>query len=139
MDVPEVWASLHDQKHVALLLDLSARGPFRWSRCAGLSDLDRFLEVIESFGTVEVIPHNTRIATQAEVRFASCTTRKKRLVANLWLTRSATHPRLQRVEELGLKTCSHQFRLDSPTDLDPAFCTLIGESHDVGIRKHLAP
>ncbi len=102
------------------------------------STFDRFLEVIESFGTVEVIPQKTRIAVQARVRFASCVTRKKWLVASLWLTRRVSHPRLQRVEELGPTTFSHQFRLDSPDDLDLPFCALVEESYAVGLRKHLS-
>jgi hypothetical protein len=61
---------------------------------------DCFIELIESCGPVEVIPQKTRIAIQAQVRFAGCRVRKKWLVANLWLARKANHPKLQRVEKI---------------------------------------
>ena len=38
---------------------------------------DRFLEVIEGFGPVTVIPQKTRIAIMVKVRFAGCVVRKK--------------------------------------------------------------
>lgn len=101
------------------------------------STFDRLLEVIETFGEVTVIPQKTRIAFQAEVRFASCMTRKEWLIASLWLTRAATHPTLQRLEELGPTTFSHHFRLDSPESIDAALRDLIEESFAVGLRRHL--
>lgn len=101
------------------------------------STFDRFLEVIEECGPVEVIPQKTRIAIQAKVRFAGCVVRKRWLLAHLWLTRRVRHPRLQRVEEYGPGTYGHQFRLDSPDDIDQALREFVAESYSVGLRKHL--
>jgi len=98
---------------------------------------DRFLEVVENCGPVEVIPQKTRIAIQAEVRFAGCIVRKRWLLANLWLTRRVSHPKLQRVEEYGPRSYGHRFRLDSPDDIDGALAELVQESYAVGLREHL--
>ena len=98
---------------------------------------DRLLEVIALSGESEIIPQKTRIAIQAEVRFISCITRQKWLLANLWLTRRVDHPRVQRVDVLGSTTFIHQFRLDSPADIDAAFTEFVGESYSVGLRRHL--
>jgi len=98
---------------------------------------DRYLEVIEECGPVTVIPQKTRIAIQAKVRFAGCVVRKKWLLANLWLTLRAEHPRLRRVEKYGPGSFGHQFRLDSPADIDGQFRKLVRESYSVGLREHL--
>ncbi len=98
---------------------------------------DRFLEVVENCGPVEVIPQKTRIAIQAKVRFAGCVVRKRWLLANLWLTRRVSHPKLQRVEEFGPRSYGHQFRLDSPDDIDGALEEFVQESYAVGLREHL--
>lgn len=98
---------------------------------------DRYLIVIESCGPVEVIPQKTRIAIQAQVRFAGCVVRKKWLIASLWLTRRVSHPTLQRVEEFGPRSYGHQFRLDAPEDIDAAFEGFVKEAYSVGMREHL--
>lgn len=98
---------------------------------------DRFVEVIESLGPVEVIPQKTRIAIQADVRFAGAVARKRWLRVNPWLTREARHPKLRRTETLGPRSYGLQFRLDAPEDIDEEFEGLIGEAYEVGLRKHL--
>jgi hypothetical protein len=98
---------------------------------------DRYVEVIEACGPVEVIPQKTRIAIQADVRCAGAVIRKKGLLAKLWLTRRVAHPTLQRVEKYGPRSYGHQFRLDSVDDIDSTFRGLVGESYSVGLREHL--
>lgn len=98
---------------------------------------DRFLDVIEKVGPVTVIPQKTRIAIQAKVRFAGCITRKKWLLANLWMTRRVDHSRLRRTEIYGPGSFGHQFRFDSPGEIDPRFRSFVKESYAVGMRKHL--
>lgn len=98
---------------------------------------DRFLEVIETCGRVEVIPQKTRIAIQARVRFAGCVVRNKWLLADLWLTRRVSHARLQRVDKFGHRSYGHRFRLDAPTDIDADFKALVKEAYSVGLREHL--
>jgi hypothetical protein len=98
---------------------------------------DVFLAVVEACGPVEVIPQKSRIAIQAEVRFAGCVVRRKWLLANLWLTRRAAHPALQRIEEFGPRSYGHQFRLDSPEGVDDRLRRLVQEAYQVGLRHHL--
>lgn len=98
---------------------------------------ERFLEVIRAHGPVTVIPQKTRIAIQAQVRFAGCVVRKRWLLANLWLTREVEHPRLRRVERFGPRSVGLQFRLDGPDDIDEALVELVGEAYAVGLREHL--
>lgn len=100
---------------------------------------DQFLATIRSCGEVTVIPQKTRIAIQAEVRFAGCMVRRRWLLANLWLTRPTEHPKLRRTEKYGPRSYGHQFRLDYPEDVDDALAELIRESYQVGLRKHLSP
>ena len=98
---------------------------------------ERLLEVIAESGPVTVIPQKTRIAIQAEVRFAHCIVRRKWLLANLWLTREVEHRRLQRREEYGPRSVGHRFRLNSASDIDAEFRELVAESYRVGVREHL--
>jgi hypothetical protein len=93
--------------------------------------------MIERQGPIEVIPQKTRIAIQAQVRFAGCIVRRKWLLAHLWLTRRARHPKLLRVEILGPRVYLHQFRFDAPGDIDDRFASLVCEAYAVGMREHL--
>jgi hypothetical protein len=97
---------------------------------------DRFLEEIRGFGPVTVIPQKTRIAIQAEVRFASGVARKHWFDAALWLRRAASHPSLHKIEVFG-HDFYHWFRLRSPSDIDAGLVALIGEAYQVGLRSHL--
>jgi hypothetical protein len=101
------------------------------------ASFDRYIAAVEACGPIEVIAQKTRIAIMAQVRFAGCPVRKKWLLANLWLTRRAQHPRLVRIEEFGPGSYGHQFRLDSPADIDDGLRALIVESYRVGLREHL--
>lgn len=98
---------------------------------------DRFLAVIEAHGPVEVIPQKTRIAIQAQVRFAGCVVRRRWLLASLWMTRPVQHPRLRRTEQFGPGSYGHQFRLDAPEDIDDAIAAFVAEAFSVGLRGHL--
>ncbi|MDH3206023.1 MAG: DUF5655 domain-containing protein [Gemmatimonadota bacterium] len=98
---------------------------------------DRFLEAVNACGPVTVIPQKTRIAIQAEVRFAGCVVRKQWLLVHLWLTRRTEHRLLQRVEAYGPRSFGHRFRLDEADDVDEALCILVREAYRVGLREHL--
>lgn len=100
---------------------------------------DRFLACVETAGPVVVIPQKTRIAIQAKVRFAGCIVRRRWLLAHLWLTRVADHPRLRRTERFGPASFGHQFRLERPDHVDVALEALIAEAYRVGLREHLRP
>lgn len=97
---------------------------------------DKFLEVVESYGPVTIIPQKTRIAIMVKVRFASCIVRKKWLLVNLWLTRRTPHPRLEKTEKFGPHSFGLRFRFDSANEIDDSFRQLVGESYAVGRREH---
>lgn len=98
---------------------------------------DAFLAAIEAHGEITVIPQKTRIAIQADVRFAGCVVRRRWLLANLWMTRRIEHPRLRRTEAYGPRSFGHQFRLDAPEDVDDELRGFISEAYRVGLREHL--
>ncbi|MDH3222756.1 MAG: DUF5655 domain-containing protein [Gemmatimonadota bacterium] len=98
---------------------------------------DAFLAVVEACGEVVVIPQKTRIAIQAQVRFARCVVRRNWLLTHLWLTRRVLHPRLTRTEKFGDKSYGHHFRFDAPADIDADFSHLVAEAYRVGLREHL--
>lgn len=98
---------------------------------------DRYLDVIESCGPVEVIPQKTRIAIMARVRFAGCVVRRKWLLANLWMTRKVHHRTLRSTEKFGPRSYGHRFRLDSPDDIDDELRLFVAEAYAVGMREHL--
>jgi len=94
---------------------------------------DAYLELLESFGPVTVIPQKTRIAFQARVRFAGAVTRKRWLDCGLWLKRRAEHPMFYRVERLSTRDHIHSFRLKSIGDLrDRQLRLLLKEAYAVG-------
>src|SRR5215510_11828623 len=78
---------------------------------------DDYLDLVESFGPVTVIPQKTRIAFQVRVRFAGAATRKHWLDCALWLKRRAEHPLFYKIESLGPLDHIHRFRLTKVDDL----------------------
>ena len=98
---------------------------------------DAFVRAIEANGEVTVIPQKTRIAIQAQVRFAGCMVRRRWLLAHLWLTRRVEHPRLTNTEKFGEHSYGHRFRLAHPSHVDGALRALIAEAYRVGLREHL--
>lgn len=96
-----------------------------------------YLELVESFGPVTVIPQKTRIAFQGRVRFAGAVTRKHWLDCGLWLKRSAKHPMFYKVELVSGRDHIHRFRLKSIEDLqDEALRLLLKESYAVGQQEN---
>lgn len=97
---------------------------------------DAYLDVVESFGPVTVIPQKTRIAFRGRVRFAGAVTRKHWLDCALWLKRRAEHPRFYKVERLGATNHIYNFRLSSIDDLqDPELRVLLKEAYAVGQQE----
>ena len=97
---------------------------------------DAYLELVESFGPVTVIPQKTRIAFQGRVRFAGAATRKHWLDCGLWLKRRAEHPLFYKVEELNARDHIYSFRLKSIEDLqDPQLRLLLQEAYAVGQQE----
>jgi hypothetical protein len=100
---------------------------------------DRLVAALRSIGPLVVYAQKTRIVFQVRVRFAGAVTRKHALQAHLWLTRTATHPRLRRVEILLPNVHVHLFSFDAPDQIDDAFLRLARDAYAIGRQEHLRP
>ena len=83
----------------------------------------------ESCGPVTIYAQKTRIVIQARVRFAGVVVRAGFIDAGLWLKQPATHARLIRTEAFGALGYGLHFRLEQPSDVDPALRRLIRRAY----------
>jgi hypothetical protein len=113
--------------HSCVRVPLTAH--FRGKPGARKQTWNRWLAAARACGPVTAYAQKTRIVIQARVRFAGAVVRIAYLDATLWLRRRADHPRLQRVEDLGALGFGHHFRLEQPTDIDPALEALVLEAY----------
>lgn len=98
---------------------------------------DAYLELVEGFGPVTVIPQKTRIAFQGRVRFAGAVTRKHWLECTLWLKRRVEHPMFYKIEKLSARDHIHSFRLNCIEDLqDRQLRLLLKEAYAVGQQQN---
>jgi hypothetical protein len=119
--------------------------------CAPIGDLDAhfagsddsvrrsFERILESVGPVEVLPEKTRIALHVRMSFAALQPRRHWLNGHLVLARTAPHPLVRRVRVFSPRNVLHEFRIDSPEDIDAAFVELLREAYRVGEQRHLRP
>lgn len=100
---------------------------------------DRFVELLERCGPIEVIPQKTRIAIMADVRFAGGQVRRDRFLATFALGRRVDHPLLVGHEDYGPRWIVHRLALHDPAQLDDAaLAELVCESYrDLGLRGSL--
>jgi hypothetical protein len=98
---------------------------------------DALVKLFQSFGPVLVLPEKTRIAFQVRMSFAAICVRRFYLVGHLVLARRVEDPRFLRIETFSPRNHTHQFRLNSPADLDVRFAELAKEAYAVGEQKHL--
>jgi Domain of unknown function (DUF5655) len=96
---------------------------------------DRFVEIVEGFGPVNVYAQKTGIVFQVRVRFARAMPKQRWLDGHFWLKRRASHPRLTKVEHMLRRDWIHWFRLSATDNLDRAFITLLRESYRIGEQK----
>jgi hypothetical protein len=120
--------------------------------CAPLGDLDRHfdgsapsvratfdraLAVVEALGPVEVLAEKTRIALHARMSFAAFMPRRQWLAGHLVLARHIASPRFARLETISARNIVHQFRLNTPDDVDDEFAAWLAEAYQVGVQEHL--
>lgn len=98
---------------------------------------DRFVEIVQGFGPVRVIPQKTRIALQVRMRFAALMPQKAVLKGHLVLARRRPSARFEKIETYSPRNHVHVFRLGSEDELDARFRELIGEAYRVGQQAHL--
>jgi hypothetical protein len=98
---------------------------------------DAFLAMLESFGSVVVLPEKTRIAFHVRMSFAQLTVRHHWVLGHLVLARRVEDGPFTKVETISARNQVHHFRLDKAEDVErlrgPA-----REAYAVGRQEHLA-
>lgn len=96
---------------------------------------DRLMEVIQSFGPVEVYAQKTRIVFTVRVRFVAARPHKHWLDGHIWLKRRADDPHFYKIELLPPSNYIHNFRLTDSEQIDDGFIELLRESYRVGRQE----
>jgi uncharacterized protein DUF5655 len=102
-----------------------------------LALFERFRELVERCGPVEVLPEKTRIAFHVRMSFAVVVPSRRWLDGHLVLARRLEHPRFRRVETFSPRNHVHHFRLHTLAELDDELAALIAEAYQVGQQRHL--
>lgn len=71
---------------------------FARSAPAVRATFDHILSVVTALGPVSVLPEKTRLALHVRMSFAAFTPRRHWLDGHLVLARTATHPRIRKIE-----------------------------------------
>lgn len=95
------------------------------------------MEALTSIGPVTVLPEKTRIALQVRMSFAALMPRKNWLDGHLVLARQIDSPRFRRIETFSPRNVLHEFRLESPGEVDEEFVGWLEEAYRVGEQRHL--
>ncbi len=98
---------------------------------------EQFVELVQSFGPVTVIPQKTRVAVQARVRFTGCVPRRSHLECSFWFTEKKRSPRFHRIEQYAPNAYGHYVRVRDQEDFDAEFEDWIREAYAVGRQEHL--
>lgn len=93
-----------------------------------------WLDFVNQFGEVTVIPQKTRIHFQARARFAGAVIGEDWVECWLWLKRSVRDARFQRVEKANGHYI-YYFRLTDETQLDAKMKEYVREAFQAGRRE----
>jgi len=105
-------------------------------RPAGLREtFDKFVALAEKNGPVTLRPVKTRIALQANTRFASVTVRKNDLHCHVVLDHGKARPPVRRIDKLN-NNYVHVFILAAPADADSRVAGLLKEAYAVDRKRH---
>jgi hypothetical protein len=101
---------------------------------------DRFVELVERCGPIEVIAQKTRIVLMGRVRFAGAVVLRDRVRLNVALTRRLHAPWVTRIEFYPPRWHAHRFEARTAADVDaiaelPAL--LCEGYHDLGQQESL--
>ena len=99
---------------------------------------DALVKAARAFGTVTLRPVKTRIALQANTRFAAVTPRKSDLHCHVVLGHGTPRPPIRRVEKVG-NSYVHSFVIATPADVDTRVKDLLGEAYRLDSERHGAP
>jgi hypothetical protein len=124
--VPKVWHSC---------VNVPVDAHFEGKPAALRETFDKFVELAEKNGPVTLRPVKTRIALQANTRFAAVTVRKGNLACHVVLDHGAVRPPVRKVEKLG-NNYVHAFVLARPADADSRIAGLLKEAYAVDRKRH---
>ena len=98
---------------------------------------DRILTAVRRIGPVEVLPETTRIALHVRMSFAAFSPKKRWLDGHVVLARRVESPRFKRIYVVSPRNVVHEFRLESPAEVDTEVAAWLKEAYGVGEQRHL--
>lgn len=99
---------------------------------------ERFVAAARTFGTVALVPVKGQVGLRGSHRiYAGAVLRPRRLDGYLDIARRVDSTRLRQIVPDTKRLWVHQFRLDSPDQIDDELIGWIGESYEVGEGRHL--
>jgi len=96
---------------------------------------DKFVSLARKNGPVVLRPVKTRIALQANTRFASVTVRGNDLRCHVVLDHGAARPPVRKVDKVG-NSYVHAFALATPADADSRVAGLLKAAYAVDRKRH---
>jgi hypothetical protein len=96
---------------------------------------DAFVQAARRNGPVTLRSVKTRIALQANTRFAAVTPRKCDLHCHVILDHARQQPPVRKVEKVG-NSYVHSFILAEPDDIDERVQQLLADAYDVDRNRH---
>jgi hypothetical protein len=101
---------------------------------------ERFVDLVQRCGPIEVIAQKTRIVLMGRVRFAGAVVLRDRVRLNVALTRRLDAPWVKEIESYTPRWHAHRFEARSPDDVDAIaeLPALVCEGyHDLGQQESL--
>ncbi len=97
----------------------------------------RFARMVRTCGRVTVVPEKTRIAFQVRMSFAAVMLQKRWLDGHEVLARRLEDPRFRAIQTISPGNHVHQFRIETPEQLDDRVSEWLREAYAVGEQRHL--
>lgn len=97
----------------------------------------RFAKMVRACGPVTVVPEKTRIAFQVRMSFAAVVLKRKWLDGHVVLARRLEDQRFRSIQTFSPRNHVHQFRIETPDQLDDRVSQWLREAYAVGEQQHL--
>lgn len=96
---------------------------------------DKFVALARRNGPVTLRPVKTRIALQANTRFAAVTVRKTKLACHVVLGHGTRRPPVRKIDKFA-NAYVHAFVLAGPDDADARVSSLLREAYALDRKRH---